>query len=276
MSVVLGVGSNAARPPITVNGIEIEPAAIAQEAQHHPSASPGEAMQRAAEALIVRELLLQEARRRAVPLVPKIDERGRHETEDDALVNALIECAIGTPEPTQEEISRYYAANKARFRSPDIYEASHILIAASRDDETAFAAARVKAQALADDLFDVPTNFAGMAQMFSDCPSARVGGFLGQIRAADVTPEFTAALTTLAEAEVTKEPVETRYGFHIIRLERHRAGEALPLAALAERIAGYLTECSQRTAIARFIARLVSAADISGIEFADSHAHRLV
>src|SRR5690606_6112998 len=56
-------GRPTTRPPISVNGVVIERTAIAQEAQHHPAASPGESMRKAAEALVVRELLLQEARR---------------------------------------------------------------------------------------------------------------------------------------------------------------------------------------------------------------------
>lgn len=254
-----------ARQPITVNGVEIERAAIAGEAQHHPSRSPGEAMRRAAEALVMRELLLQEARRRGLLAVPVVDDRGRRETEDDALIRVLIENAIDPPEPTQGEIARYYNANQARFRSPDLYEARHILIAASRDDRAAFAAARMKAETLAADLVEVPGNFAGMAQAFSACPSAREGGFLGQVSVGDVTPEFAEALTELAEGEMTRKPVETRYGCHLIRLERRSAGKTLPLAAVTERIADYLIECAERTAIAQFIARLVSAAEIRGL-----------
>ena len=161
------------------------------------------------------------------------------------------------------------------FASPDLYEASHILIAARHGDEAGFAAARTKARQIAADLAGLPDNFAGMARVFSNCQSARHGGFLGQITAPDVTPEFAAALTKLAEGEVTKEPVEARYGFHIIRLERHRPGMTLPLAAVAEKIANYLIERSEKTAIAQFIARLVSAADISGVVLADAQAHRV-
>lgn len=271
----LDVGQTAARSPVTVNGTEIKRAAIAREAQHHPSASPGEATQRAAEALVLREILLQEARRRQLPAAPEVDERGRHETDDDALINALIRSVIKTPEPTQDEIARYYGANKARFRSPDLFEASHILIAARRDDQAAFAAAQTKAQALAADLADCPANFFGMAQVFSDCPSAREGGSLGQVSASEVTPEFAEALTKLAEGEVTREPVETRYGCHIIRLERCWPGKVLPLATVSGRIAAYLTERSERTAIAQFVARLVSAAKIYGIVLADAETHRV-
>lgn len=275
MNEALSAKQSAPRPPITVNGTPIDRAAIASEAQHHPAGTPGEAMKRAAEALVLRELLVQEARRRGIAARPAVDEKGRRETEVDALIGTLVDSEVISPSPGDEEIARYYAANLARFRAPDLYEASHILIAARRDDKTAYEAARAKAEMVAAELAAVPTNFAGMAQAFSDCSSSRDGGSLGQVTAAETTPEFAAALARLNEGETTAEPVETPYGFHIIRLERHIAGKALPLTAVAERIADYLSERSQRTASAQFLARLVSAADISGIEIAGAEQHRV-
>ncbi len=74
---------------ISVNGVEISRAAISRETQNHPAGKPIEAWQAAARALVVRELLLQEARRIALDPQPITDEEGRRETEDEALVRAL-------------------------------------------------------------------------------------------------------------------------------------------------------------------------------------------
>ena len=61
-------------------------------------------------------------------------------------------------------------------------------------------------------------------------------------------------------------PVETRYGFHVIRLDRHVPGRQLPFEIARERIAAYLAERSQRLAIAQFVARLAARADVAGVE----------
>ncbi len=50
-------------PGVNVNGVTIPRDRVAREAQHHPSRTPLEAWKAAARALVVRELLLQEARR---------------------------------------------------------------------------------------------------------------------------------------------------------------------------------------------------------------------
>jgi peptidyl-prolyl cis-trans isomerase C len=66
--------------PVSVNGVVIERAAIAREAQHHPAASPGASMRAATEALVVRELLLQAADRCNIAAEPATNARGRRET----------------------------------------------------------------------------------------------------------------------------------------------------------------------------------------------------
>ena len=65
---------------------------------------------------------------------------------------------------------------------------------------------------------------------------------------------------------MTKAPVETRYGFHIIRLDRHIQGRQLPFALVRERIAEYVVERAHRTALAQYVARLAAQATITGVE----------
>ena len=120
-----------------------------------------------------------------------------------------------------------------------------------------------------------PDRFADLARACSACASAGEGGHLGQITAEETTPEFAAALAGLGEGETTAKPVETRYGFHVIRLERRFAGQVLSLASVSARIADYLVERSRRLACAQYIARLVSAAEITGIELAGREALRV-
>ena len=56
-------GSRPTVPRITVDGVVIERQAIAAEMQNHPGEDAGEALRKAAAALVIRELLLGEARR---------------------------------------------------------------------------------------------------------------------------------------------------------------------------------------------------------------------
>ncbi|HXF86976.1 MAG TPA: peptidylprolyl isomerase [Xanthobacteraceae bacterium] len=251
---------------IRVNGVPIPRAAISAEAQHHPARTPIEAWNQAAQALIVRELLLQEARRLGVCAEPASDAQGRRETDEEALIRALLEREIATPEPDEATCRRYYEQNPRRFRSPDIYEAAHILFAARKDDAQAYARAKAAAEQCLAVLRQQPGRFAELAQVHSACPSAAQGGNLGQITKGQTTPEFERALVALAPGEMTQAPVATRYGFHLIRLDRRHEGRQLPYELVAHRIADYLREAVRRRALAQYVARLAGSARIEGIE----------
>ena len=252
---------------VSVGGKSIPGAAIAREMQCHEAPSPLAAWQSAARALAVREMLVQEARRLSLMPRPQTDPAGRRETDAEALIGAVIETEVRTPEPDEQACRRYYERNLARFRSVDLFEAAHILIAARRDERPAMATAREAARWICAIVAASPEAFAELAAAHSACPSAGVGGNLGQIKRGDTTPEFEAALEQLQPGETTREPIETRYGVHVIRLDRRIAGRTLPFELVAERIAGFLSEKSRRAAIAQYLARLASRSDIVGVEF---------
>jgi len=260
---------------VSVNGVAIARDAIQREMQHHAATKPIAAWQQAACALVIRELLLQEARRLAIAPEPLSDGEGRRETEEEAIIRGLIEREVSVPEPDDTTCRRYYEQNRARFRSPDIYEASHILFTAVPADREAYAQARADAVGVLAALAERPEAFAMLAQAYSRCPSAAQGGNLGQITAGQTTPEFEEALVALEPGQMCDAPVATRYGFHIIRLDRKHAGRTLPYEVVAGRIADYLRDSVRQRADAQYVARLVSAARIEGVDLAGADALRV-
>jgi peptidyl-prolyl cis-trans isomerase C len=257
-----------------VNGVTIPRDEIAREVQHHKASRPFEAWQSAARALVIRELLLQRARSLGIASAPREND-GRRESEEEALMRALIEKEVATPDPDEAACRRYFEQNQHRFRSQPIYAASHILFAALRDQADSYARAQSLATSVLAELKLHPERFDELARAHSACPSAAQGGSLGQITSGQTTIEFERALDRLAPGSVTDAPVETRYGLHIIRLDGKIDGEALPFELVAERIAAYLRESVMHRATAQYIARLASAAEIAGIEIAGAEAHRV-
>jgi peptidyl-prolyl cis-trans isomerase C len=264
--------ATAARLTVSVNGRVISHDTISRETQNHAAQSPAAAWQSAARALVVRELLLQEAARLEVVAAPEHDDKGRRETPEEAKIRALIECEVVTPEPDEESCRRYYNRNRSKFRSPDIYEAAHILFAASHNDQKSFEGKRADAQAILAVLVRVPERFAQMAKAHSACPSAEQGGNLGQITSGQTTPEFEKALIGLKPGAMTAVPVETRYGFHIIRLDRRIDGAELPFAMVEQRIAKYLREAASDRAQALYVRMLADQARIEGLDLESYHS----
>lgn len=250
---------------VRVNGVEIMPEAIAQETQHHPAADPQGAWEAAARALAVRELLLQEARRLNVEAEPEQDDLGRLEAEDDAIVRALLESRVAPETPGEEECRRFYEANTGRFRTPDLFEASHILIEPEGDDDAAWTEAETQARTIAAEVGDSPKAFAEAARAFSKCPSAQQDGSLGQVRRGELVAEVQVAIEALPEGATGREPVRSRFGWHVLRLQRRIEGRELPLEVVQDRIADMLEARSWSVSAARYVAGLAAAAKIEGI-----------
>jgi peptidyl-prolyl cis-trans isomerase C len=249
---------------VSVNGIVISREVIAREVQNHPAEKPILAWQAAARALVVRELLLQESRRLDITAELLRDVEGRSETAEEAAMRVLIEQEVVTPEPDAAACQRFYEYNWQRFRTGDLYEVAHILIAAPRSDASARAAARATAENIVALVRADPPLFAEMARCRSDCKtSAADGGCLGQVTRGQTVEEFEAALARMNDGELAI--VETRYGFHVVRLDRHAPGQMLPFELVLDRIAEYLAAIVQRRALAQYVAVLAGRAEITGI-----------
>ena len=240
--------------PITVNGVAINDAAIHAEMQHHPAPSQELAEYSATLALVARELLLQEAARLEIA-----------GADEDARITALIEREVQAPEPDEENCQRFFEAHRQRFRSGDWFEVSHILCVAPPGDAQARAEARARAESAIAQLDERGGNFAELAAQLSDCPSKQAGGSLGQIGLGQTVPEFEQVLFAMREGETSRQPVESRFGFHVIRLHRKVEGRPLDYDQVHDRIAGYLREQGERQAISQYLSLLTSRADISGI-----------
>jgi peptidyl-prolyl cis-trans isomerase C len=250
---------------VSVNGVAIPRSAIARETQNHPAAKPIEAWQAAARALVIRELLLQEARRLHITPDPIEDDEGRRETDDEALMRQVVEREVATPEPDEATCRRYFDQNRMRFVMPDLFEVAHILILV-RAEPGADAEAALKADALLAALRGDPAAFAALARLHSACPSREVGGSLGQIGPGQTIPEFENALPGLPVGRIAPKPVRTRYGLHIVRLDRRIEGRQLPFDLAMPRIAAFLADRVRRVAERQYVSLLAGRATIEGVE----------
>ena len=78
---------------------------------------------------------------------PAIDDAGRTEIDEDALIRGLLEQEVVPAQPDESECRRYYDPNIDRFRTPELFEAAHILIKPEGSGEQAWAVALERAQA---------------------------------------------------------------------------------------------------------------------------------
>ena len=140
-------------------------------------------------------------------------------------------------EVSDEELKKFYLENQSRYQTPEERRASHILIPAAT---SATPEEKAKAKALAEDLFKQakanPKKFGELAAKFSKDPgSAEKGGDLGFFGRGLMVKPFDEAAFAMKVGDVAG-PVETQYGYHIIRLDAIKAVQTTPLEAVKAQI----------------------------------------
>ena len=250
------------RSAISVNGVVIHEDLISLEVQLQDAAAPTAAWENAVRALIVRQLLLSEAEARGIG--GEAPEPG--EDTEEAAIRRLLDEALNVPEPTEDELRRWYERNCERLRAPDVWRVQHLLLAADPKDERQRQAMKARAQTLLGDVLADPDGLTGLAQRLSDCPSKAQGGDLGWIARGSTVPEFESRLAALRPGEVCPSLVESRYGMHILRVLACKSGCVPPFDAVKARIAEFLQEASWRQGVQGFIASLAARARIEGFD----------
>ncbi len=214
---------------------------------------------RPAELAAVRELL----RQRAVAL-GLLDAAVEDETEIDAAIEALLDKEVTTPVPIEAECRRYYEQNPAEFESGDLVHARHILFQVT--PQVNLPQMRARAEQALNELLAEPGRFAALAAELSNCPSGAQGGNLGQIGRGDMLPEFEKAVFKFGASGILRELVKTRYGFHIVAVDRRIPGHRLPFDVVQEEIAARLRSRVEERALRQYVSMLAGQAEIEGVQ----------
>lgn len=245
---------------ITVNQTQIPEDKVLAEMQYHPAESRREAMFKAAESLIIGELFRQRAKTLGIPVSDDTVE-----SSDEDFIEALIEQEVAIPDASEEDCRQYFEANPGKFETSPLLEVKHILLAVPKEDDAGRAEAKMRADALLD-ILKGGADFGKLAKRESSCPSKETGGSLGQLSKGQTVPEFERQVF-VAEPGLMPRPVESRYGFHLVYIERKIPGKPLTFDQAREKIAEYLNEKVRRKAIAQYIQVLIAEAKIEGYDF---------
>ncbi|WP_370231355.1 peptidylprolyl isomerase [Marinobacter nauticus] len=242
-------------PPVYVGDTLIHEDDIAREMQHHPAEELAEAWHEAARSLVIRELLLQQAGRLNLDNI---------EDEEDRIARVL-ELELNVPDPSEQDCERFYAANPGRFCSPTIMAVSHILLAAAPDDIEERMRQEEAGRQLLSALLDGRSQFNELAKQYSACESRHQGGSLGQISKGQTVEEFERPVLSLNEG-LHPELIESRYGWHIVRVDQRINGELLPYQHVKPQIRQYLSESVTRRAFRQYLQVLAAETGVKGVD----------
>lgn len=135
------------------------------------------------------------------------------ENERRALLASEAVAALSQDAVSDEDLRAAYDERFAEFEGETQYNAAHILVETEEE-----------AQAVKDEL-DGGADFATLAQERSTGPSGSNGGDLGWFSAGQMVAPFQEAVETLEPGAVSG-PVETQFGWHIVKLNETRQQEA--------------------------------------------------
>lgn len=249
-------------PNISINGIAIDPQAIAAEAQYHPADSQEEALFLAAQALVVRELLHQ-----AIINHPNLGEQAWQEDEEKAIAK-LLQYQIDIKAPDESSCQQYYQSNQGQFVTTPIMKVRHILLASLPEEGEERLNLKKLASELITKLDQSPNrdaDFIELARQYSACPSKDEGGELGVIQKGATVPEFEKAVFMLPVG-VGVNPIETRYGVHIVEVLDKQEGKQLSFDESHAMIENQLKQQSFHHGLCDYLFELSKNADIVGIQ----------
>lgn len=165
---------------------------------------------------------------------------------------------------TEEDAKKYYSTNKKEFETPEQVKASHILVIPDTDPNTDPNQAKAKAKTKAEDLLRQikdGADFATLAKARSDGPSGAKGGDLGFFSRGQMVPAFEKVAFQLKVGQVS-DIVETRFGYHIIRVTDHKDSNVITFEQARDDIINRLTQQKQRELSMQYVESLKAKAKI--------------
>lgn len=196
------------------------------------------------EQLIQREILMQEVQRRA--LADRKDVKFQLDLQrQNTLIQALMRDELTRNPVTDAQIKAAYDEQNAASGSKE-YLARHILVESEGE-----------AKGLIEQL-KKGAKFEELAKKSKDPGSAQRGGELDWAGPGSYVKPFSDALVKLEKGKLTEAPVQTQFGWHVIRLEDVRDAQFPPL----EQVAPQIREALQQQRVAAFAEELRKKATI--------------
>jgi peptidyl-prolyl cis-trans isomerase C len=189
-------------------------------------------------------------------------EQLRANVAESDLVQVFLKTQISPQvSVTAEEAKAYYDQNPEKFERPDMIRARHILARVTPDST---AEEKDQAQAKADAAHRrvvAGEDFATVAGEVSEGREAANGGDMGFFARDSMMPELTNVAFALGVGQISN-VVETRFGFHILKVEEKRAASTMTFAEAKGPIQQFLQETHINLRVDKLLSELKETAKI--------------
>lgn len=237
------------KPVVSVNGVAIPQifANFVKQGRINRGGAPETLTDEAIiDALVANELMSQEAIRKGLDTGPTLLAAMEFQRKE-LLSKALIEDFVRNHPLSEEAIKAEYDNAKAKAGNTE-YRVRHILVNTEKDAKSVISKLTTGKRAKFEDL----------AKKESKDTSAGNGGDLGWVLPANLVPEFANAMVKLKKGEISRTPVQTKFGWHVIRMEESRKLDFPDYDKLKNRIASQMQQMQLR----RYVQELRAGAKI--------------
>jgi peptidyl-prolyl cis-trans isomerase C len=158
---------------------------------------------------LVNTVLIAEAGRKAhLDQDPEVESRVKR-FRDSLIAQLYLKKAVASAATEQQLKTRYQDLVKKKSGAEEV-RARHILVKTKAEAEKIIAELGKGA------------DFAELAKKYSSDPNGKSGGDLGYFTHDQMVPPFSDAAFALPVGAITKEPVKTEFGWHVIKVEDRR------------------------------------------------------
>jgi peptidyl-prolyl cis-trans isomerase C len=202
--------------------------------------------------IVQGKVLARIAREQGFDKKPHIQEQVEMLTNDFLAMQYLQQEIGGNIEVTEDDMQLYYKTHEEEFVMPERVRAGHILIrVAKTDDEEKKKRARAKAENILKSIKG-GEDFGKLATEFSDDKGSRdKGGDLGFFPRGKTVPAFDRAAFELQAGDVS-DIVETKYGYHIIKVFEHRKAGLEPYEEAKDNVRQKVLDVTKKARIDEF------------------------
>ena len=179
--------------------------------------------------LVEKQLFTELAAKEGIDKKPEF-QRNMEKIKEELLVNMWMKEQMDNAVVSDSEAKEFYKKNADKFIGKATMHARHILVKTEEEAKKIIDALKsLKAE-------DLKAKFIELAKKESTGPSGPKGGDLGTFTKGQMVPEFSKAAWALNNGEITKEPVKTQFGYHIIYLETKNDAKPISYESVKDKI----------------------------------------
>lgn len=169
------------------------------------------------------------------------------------LRDKLLEKVLKISDPTEADAQKYYDENLDKYKQKEQIKASHILIKTEKNDDEATKKKKLEqAKKVLAEVKKKGADFEAVAKQYSDGPTKEKGGDLGTFSRGRMVKPFEDAAFAANAGDIIG-PIETQFGYHVIKVYEKLPERQRPFAEVKEEILKSLKTRQQSKAKSDFM-----------------------